>query len=403
MAAQNAGAGAGAAAAGQLAPCVLGREKTKRYQIFQDWITQAEAKMQFLGITEDGRKIAYLRSNVSDVYQVDVTSSRFTSLPTNLQYEVLNGLKVKRKQNSWAKIHQMPQEAEGFSGAPHTYLFYMTIISFLPGFQLERLKRRREIQAKLEGVVEEVEEQREVVDPKLFVGDRGGFKKLKTRQTTGVYVKEKEVRELESSDDADDPDMSEAVALSLVEEGEPSHEEILEIIRKNGGSASTSKKSKPELDTFVIDDASDDEVVFIPTASLFSSNRLGGKSIKNEIKEEVEDVKEVVQIMSDNDNSSDGVGVMSGSDSDSEMSEEDKTVADDMFADIFTDTINVTELDAIILKAKEDASKPSTTTPVKTNSLANELLERVSKLDMVGDMFADISKKARKEVKPAED
>ena len=69
VAAQNAGAGAGAAAAGHLAPCVLGREKTKRYQIFQDWITQAEAKMQFLGIKEDGRKIAYLRSNVSDVYQ----------------------------------------------------------------------------------------------------------------------------------------------------------------------------------------------------------------------------------------------------------------------------------------------------------------------------------------------
>ena len=60
VAAQNAGAGAGAAAAGQLAPCVLGREKTKRYQIFQDWITQAEVKMQFFGITEDGRKIAYL-------------------------------------------------------------------------------------------------------------------------------------------------------------------------------------------------------------------------------------------------------------------------------------------------------------------------------------------------------
>ena len=57
----------------------------------------------------------------------------------------------------------------------------MTIISFLPGFQLERLKRRREIQAKLEGVVEEMsQEQREVVDPKLFVGDRGGLKKLET-------------------------------------------------------------------------------------------------------------------------------------------------------------------------------------------------------------------------------
>ena len=42
----------------------------------------------------------------------------------------------------------------------------------------------------------------------------------------------------------------------------------------------------------------------------------------------MEDVKEVVEMMSDNDNSSDGVGGMSGSDSDSEMSEEDKTVAD---------------------------------------------------------------------------
>jgi hypothetical protein len=80
--------------------------------------------------------------------------------------------------------------------------------------------------------------------------------------------------------------------------------------------------------------------------------------------------------MSDSDNSSDGA--VSGSDSDSEMSDEDKTVGEDMFADIFTDTSNVTELDAIILKAKEGASKPSTTSPVKTNSLANELLERVS-------------------------
>jgi hypothetical protein len=80
-------------------------------------------------------------------------------------------------------------------------------------------------------------------------------------------IKEKEVRELESSDEADDPDM-----------------------RKNGGSASTSKKIKHEVDTFVIDDTSDDEVVLIPTASLFSSNRLGGRSIKTEIKEDVEDV-----------------------------------------------------------------------------------------------------------------
>ena len=53
----------GAAAAGSLQPCLLGRDKTRRYQYFRDWITQAEAKMGFLGIVEGKHKIGYLRSN----------------------------------------------------------------------------------------------------------------------------------------------------------------------------------------------------------------------------------------------------------------------------------------------------------------------------------------------------
>ena len=54
--------------------------------------------------------------DVEDVYQVDVESSEFQSLPANLQYEVLTDLKGKRKQNSWASLHQMPREAASFSG-----------------------------------------------------------------------------------------------------------------------------------------------------------------------------------------------------------------------------------------------------------------------------------------------
>ena len=85
------------------------------------------------------------------------------------------------------------------------------------------------------------QEQRDVLDPKLFVGDRGGLKKLKTDSRRMVSrpdiqlvfmsgfrgeeeelgeggskraeIKEMEVRELETSNDTDDPDMSEAVAL----------------------------------------------------------------------------------------------------------------------------------------------------------------------------------------------
>ena len=57
------GGTAGAAAAGSLLPCPLGRDKTKRYLQFRDWLTQAEAKMEFLAITESKRKVAYLRSS----------------------------------------------------------------------------------------------------------------------------------------------------------------------------------------------------------------------------------------------------------------------------------------------------------------------------------------------------
>ena len=73
--------------------------------------------------------------------QVDVTSPQFTSLSRELQYEVLNELKGKRKQNSWAVMHQMPKKAEDFSG-----------------FQFQRLLRRKQIQKKLETVSQEISE-----------------------------------------------------------------------------------------------------------------------------------------------------------------------------------------------------------------------------------------------------
>ena len=73
--------------------------------------------------------------------QVDVTSKQFTSLSRELQYEVLNELKGKRKQNSWAVMHQMPKKAEDFSG-----------------FQFARLMRRKQIQKKLETVSQEISE-----------------------------------------------------------------------------------------------------------------------------------------------------------------------------------------------------------------------------------------------------
>ena len=110
--------------------------------------------------------------NIQDVYQVDVESKNFRDLPSHLQYEVLNELRGKRKQNSWAKMHEMPKEAEGFAE-----------------FQMNRLKRRREIQARLNSVSEELSSQvGSSLDDTLFVGDREGMKRIKKEGKQGKVV-----------------------------------------------------------------------------------------------------------------------------------------------------------------------------------------------------------------------
>ena len=119
----------------------------------EDWSSDSDE-----GAREDALDAAGL-GDVRDVYQVfcslysevlvehppfskvDVTSTSFTSLSKELQYEVLNELKGKRKQNSWAVMHQMPKKAEDFSG-----------------FQFQRLMRRKQIQRKLETVSQEISE-----------------------------------------------------------------------------------------------------------------------------------------------------------------------------------------------------------------------------------------------------
>ena len=62
----------------------------------------------------------------TDIHAVDLGSSAFKTLSSSQKYEVLLELREKRKQNSWAKLSEMPQEANSFSG-----------------YQMERLRKRR--------------------------------------------------------------------------------------------------------------------------------------------------------------------------------------------------------------------------------------------------------------------
>ena len=47
---------------GQLQPCILGRDKMKRFKKGNNWVKDAKTKMEYLGITWNNRKLAYIKS-----------------------------------------------------------------------------------------------------------------------------------------------------------------------------------------------------------------------------------------------------------------------------------------------------------------------------------------------------
>lgn len=76
---------------------------------------------------------------IGNIHSVDVSSSEFRSLPADVRYEILTDLKETRKQNSWGRLHEMPEESHEFSG-----------------FQMKRLLKRRLVQTSLESAEKEM-------------------------------------------------------------------------------------------------------------------------------------------------------------------------------------------------------------------------------------------------------
>lgn len=44
-----------------------------------------------------------------DLHTLDVNSEEFLSLPPDVRHDILSELKETRKQNSWGRIHEMPE------------------------------------------------------------------------------------------------------------------------------------------------------------------------------------------------------------------------------------------------------------------------------------------------------
>ena len=51
-----------ALAVGPMGACVLGIDKVKRPKVFQDWVKEAQAKIDYMGITDNKQKVALLKS-----------------------------------------------------------------------------------------------------------------------------------------------------------------------------------------------------------------------------------------------------------------------------------------------------------------------------------------------------
>ncbi|XP_053985071.1 DNA excision repair protein ERCC-5 homolog [Hylaeus volcanicus] len=76
---------------------------------------------------------------IGNIHNVDVTSADFKALPADVRYDILTDLKETRKQNSWGRLHEMPEETHEFSG-----------------FQMKRLLKRRLVQQNLETAEKEM-------------------------------------------------------------------------------------------------------------------------------------------------------------------------------------------------------------------------------------------------------
>ena len=89
---------------------------------------------------------------------------------------------------------------------------------------------------------------------------------------------------------------------------------------------------------------------------------------------------------------SNGVGVMSDSDLSSLVAQDELNHEEDLFSDVFTNSKDSKALDEIMSKTVPVPSVRSDTSEIGKNTMAAQILDRVSKLDKMEDILADISK-----------
>lgn len=59
--------------------------------------------------SESEEDVKPMKMKYRDLHSMDVKSAEFKSLPADIRHDILTELKETRKQNSWGRIHEMPE------------------------------------------------------------------------------------------------------------------------------------------------------------------------------------------------------------------------------------------------------------------------------------------------------
>lgn len=79
------------------------------------------------------------RQYFNHIQSLDINSSHFKNLPSDVKHEILTDIKETRKQNSWGRLHELPVQSDDFSS-----------------FQMKKLIKRRQVQVSLEETQKEM-------------------------------------------------------------------------------------------------------------------------------------------------------------------------------------------------------------------------------------------------------
>lgn len=125
----------------KLSPTKAIREKLSKIEEKDDIfkLPSIDEKIHVTIKAEENEPLCPKKNYNVNIHKIDVNSSYFKSLPADIRHDILLDIKETRKQNSWAKLRELPVESQDFSS-----------------YQMLGLLRRRQVQVSLESAEKEM-------------------------------------------------------------------------------------------------------------------------------------------------------------------------------------------------------------------------------------------------------